>query len=63
MLQPGNKTNIHRLFTILVDDLLDNLWAICGSAVDYRWSSRMVDSDQINMLKRVSLNPQFYPNL
>jgi hypothetical protein len=63
MLQTGNKNNIHSLFTILVGSVLDNLWAICGSTVDYASSSRMVDSERIDMLKSAGLTPRFYPIL
>jgi hypothetical protein len=57
MLQTGNKESIHSLFTISVGSVLDNLWAICGSAVDYAKTSRMVDSIWIDMLKRARSPP------
>jgi hypothetical protein len=63
MLRTGNKTIVHSLFTILVGSVLDNLWAICGSPVDYTQTSRMVVSNPVDMLKSAGLTPRFYPIL
>jgi len=41
-LQRSNKQFIHNLSTPLGDNTLDNLWVICGSAVNRPDSSRMV---------------------
>jgi len=41
-LQASNKTFIHSLSTLFRGNSWDNLWAICGSAVRRRKTSRMV---------------------
>jgi hypothetical protein len=48
-LQRSNMKLMHNLSTILRGNILDNLWVICGSAVNQPVSSRMVDSDPFNM--------------
>jgi hypothetical protein len=63
LLQPGNKDFIHSLFTKLKGHGLDNMWAICGSAVDGARPSRMVDSASIDMPKTSCPVARFYPKL
>ena len=48
-LQGSNMNLMHNLSTYLVYDILDNLWAICGSAVNLSGSSRIVDSGIFDM--------------
>jgi hypothetical protein len=59
----SNKHVIHNLSTFLGGKLWDNLWAICGSAVQHGTSSRMV----VSLLFDMPLIPgevcQFYPKM
>ncbi len=48
-LQRSNKNLMHNLSTYFRNTILDNLWAICGSAVNRADSSRIVDSGSFDM--------------
>jgi len=48
-LQRSNKDFIHSLLTIFGGEILDNLWAICGSPLSGSAPSRIVDLQLFNM--------------
>jgi hypothetical protein len=48
-LQTSNSKFIHRLLTIFMDMLWDNLWAICGPAVQRFKASHMADYRAFDM--------------
>jgi hypothetical protein len=62
-LQRCNMEFIHKLSTSLEREILDNLWAICGSPVDCHNSSRIVDSGNFNMPVIRFGQVRFYPIL
>jgi hypothetical protein len=47
----------------MVYEILDNMWAICGSAVDCLDASRIVGCHKFNMPIIAVREPAFYPNL
>jgi hypothetical protein len=59
----SNMHVIHNLSTRLGGKLWDNLWAICGSAVQHGSASRMVDSPLFDMPLMPDVAWQFYPKM
>jgi hypothetical protein len=62
-LQASNTEVIHNLSTKLGGKRWDNLWAICGSAVQHGSSSRMVVSGFFDMPLMADEVPRFYPKM
>ena len=62
-LQTSNIKVIHNISTKLGGKLRDNLWAICGSAVQHRKSSRMVVSGFFDMPLIAAEVSRFYPKM
>lgn len=59
-LQVSNRELINNLSTEMVDESLDNLWAICGPPVDCSQTSRMVNTGRLLMPTGLSSNVPFY---
>jgi hypothetical protein len=62
-LQGSNMDVIHNLSTILGGKRWDNLWAICGSAVQHGNSSRIVIWALFDMPLMADEVPRFYPKM
>jgi hypothetical protein len=62
-LRVSNSEVIHNLSTQLGGKVWDNLWAICGSAVHHRKTSRMVVSALFDMPLMAAEVSRFYPKL
>jgi hypothetical protein len=62
-LQRRNMELIHNLSTGMGGKLWDNLWAICGSAVQHGNSSRMVVPALFDMPLIADEVPRFYPKM
>jgi hypothetical protein len=60
-LQRSNMEHIHNLSTGLGGKLWDNLWAICGSAVQHGSSSRIVVLPLFDMPLMADEVRRFYP--
>jgi len=54
---------IHSLCTESVEHLLNNLWAICGTAVDGNSPSRIVKNVTRLMQQPAAMGARFYRNL
>ena len=59
-LQVSNMKLMNNLSTEMVDESLDNLWAICGPPVDCLKTSRMVNTRRLLMPAGLSSNVLFY---
>jgi hypothetical protein len=62
-LQVSNIKVIHNLSTKIEGKCWDNMWAICGSAVHHRNSSRMVGWAVFDMPQLAEGVPGFYPKM
>jgi hypothetical protein len=62
-LQASNMNVIHNLSTKIGSKLWDNLWAICGSAVNHRSSSRIVVWAVFDMPLMADEVRGFYPKM
>jgi hypothetical protein len=59
-LQASNRSFIHSLSTKLVGKCWDNMWAICGSAVQHPKSSRIVVGSVFDMRLIADAQDEFY---